>query len=35
VLSDDDIWKTVIFIKNSGQMKDNSQQQSPRQEQPK
>ena len=27
VLSDDDIWKTVVFIKNSGQMKDNSQQQ--------
>jgi mono/diheme cytochrome c family protein len=25
VLSDDDIWKTVLFIKNSGQMKDNSQ----------
>jgi mono/diheme cytochrome c family protein len=25
VLSDDDIWKTVIFIKNSGQMKDDSQ----------
>ena len=23
VLSDDDIWKTVTFIKNSGQMKDN------------
>jgi len=29
VLSDDDIWKTVIFIKNSGQMKDNSQPQNP------
>lgn len=29
VLSDDDIWKTVIFIKNSAQMKDNSQQQNP------
>jgi hypothetical protein len=29
VLSDDDIWKTVTFIKNSSQMKDNSQQQSP------
>ena len=27
MLSDDDIWKTVVFIKNSGQMKDNSQQQ--------
>jgi hypothetical protein len=25
VLSDDDIWKTVVFIKNSGQMKDNAQ----------
>ena len=25
VLSDDDIWKTVLFIKNSNQMKDNSQ----------
>ena len=25
VLSDDDIWKTVLFIKNSGQMKDNPQ----------
>ncbi len=25
VLSDDDIWKTVAFIKNSGQMKDSSQ----------
>jgi mono/diheme cytochrome c family protein len=31
VLSDDDIWKTVVFIKNSGQMKDNSQQQNPQQ----
>jgi mono/diheme cytochrome c family protein len=29
VLSDDDIWKTVLFIKNSSQMKDNSQPQSP------
>ncbi len=29
VLSDDDIWKTVSFIKNSGQMKDTSQQQNP------
>jgi mono/diheme cytochrome c family protein len=29
VLSDDDIWKTVVFIKNSGQMKDNSQPQTP------
>jgi mono/diheme cytochrome c family protein len=29
VLSDDDIWKTVTFIKNSGQMKDNSQQKNP------
>ncbi len=25
VLSDDDIWKTVVFIKNSGQMKDGAQ----------
>lgn len=25
VLSDDDIWKTVTFIKNSNQMKDSSQ----------
>ena len=29
VLSDDDIWKTVAFIKNSSQMKDESQQQNP------
>jgi len=29
VLSDDDIWKTVTFIKNSGQMKDTSQPQNP------
>jgi mono/diheme cytochrome c family protein len=29
ILSDDDIWKTVTFIKNSSQMKDNSQQQNP------
>jgi mono/diheme cytochrome c family protein len=29
VLSDDDIWKTVLFIKNSSQMKDDSQQQKP------
>jgi thiosulfate dehydrogenase len=29
VLSDDDIWKTVTFIKNSSQMKDQGQQQSP------
>jgi mono/diheme cytochrome c family protein len=28
VLSDDDIWKTVVFIKNSAQMKSDSQQQS-------
>jgi len=34
VLSDDDIWKTVVFIKNSGQMKDNSKQPEP-QQQPK
>jgi len=26
VLSDDDIWKTVLFIKNSNQMKDTGQQ---------
>ncbi len=32
VLSDDDIWKTVVFIKNSGQMKDNSQPQNPPQQ---
>jgi mono/diheme cytochrome c family protein len=31
VLSDDDIWKTVVFLKNSGQMKDSSQPQSPTQ----
>jgi len=31
VLSDDDIWKTVTFIKNSGQMKDSSQPQSEQQ----
>ena len=29
VLTDDDIWKTVVFLKNSGQMKDNSQEQNP------
>lgn len=29
VLSDDDIWKTVAFIKNSSQMKDTGQQQNP------
>ena len=29
VLSDDEIWKTVLFIKNSSQMKDNAQQGSP------
>jgi mono/diheme cytochrome c family protein len=29
VLSDDDIWKTVLFIKNSNQMKDAGQQKSP------
>jgi mono/diheme cytochrome c family protein len=27
VLSDDDIWKTVVFLKNSSQMKDTGQQQ--------
>ena len=31
VLSDDDIWKTVTFLKNSGQMKDTSQPQTPQQ----
>jgi len=29
VLTDDDIWKTVVFLKNSGQMKDNSQPNNP------
>ncbi len=29
VLSDDDIWKTVLFIKNSAKMKDEGQQQNP------
>ena len=29
VLSDDDIWKTVTFIKNSSQMKSEGQQQNP------
>jgi mono/diheme cytochrome c family protein len=29
VLSDDDIWKTVVLIKNSAQMKDGSQPQTP------
>ena len=29
VLSDDDIWKTVVFLKNSNQMKDTGQQQNP------
>jgi mono/diheme cytochrome c family protein len=29
VLSDDDIWKTVTFLKNSSQMKDTGQQQKP------
>ena len=29
ILSDDDIWKTVVFIKNSSQMKDTGQQQNP------
>lgn len=35
ILSDDDIWKTVLFIKNSAQMKDTSQQQNPQQQRPK
>jgi mono/diheme cytochrome c family protein len=25
ILTDDDIWKTVVFLKNSGQMKDSAQ----------
>ena len=29
VLSDDDMWKTVLFIKNSSQMKNEGQQQNP------
>jgi mono/diheme cytochrome c family protein len=29
VLSDDDLWKTILFIKNSNQMKDTGQQQNP------
>jgi len=29
VLSDDDIWKAVLFIKNSEKMKNNAQQQNP------
>jgi len=29
VLSDDDIWKTVVFMKNSAQMKGDSQPQNP------
>jgi len=29
VLTDDDIWKTVVFLKNSGQMKTSSQSQNP------
>jgi mono/diheme cytochrome c family protein len=32
VLSDDDIWKTVLFVKNSSQMKDSSQPQNPQQD---
>jgi len=32
VLSDDDIWKTVVFIKHSGEMKDNSAQPNPAQQ---
>jgi mono/diheme cytochrome c family protein len=31
VLSDDDIWKTVIFLKNSGQMKTEAPPQNPQQ----
>jgi len=29
ILSDDDIWKTVVFLKNSGQLKDDSKPQNP------
>ena len=29
VLSDDDIWKTILFIKNTEKMKDQGQQQNP------
>ena len=29
VLSDDDIWKTVLFIKNSGKMRNTGQEQNP------
>jgi mono/diheme cytochrome c family protein len=29
VLSDDDMWKTVMFVKNSSQMKNEGQQQNP------
>jgi mono/diheme cytochrome c family protein len=29
VLSDDDIWKAVLFVKNSAKMKDTGQQQNP------
>lgn len=29
ILSDDDLWKTVLFIKNSDQMKNQGQQQNP------
>ncbi len=29
VLSDDDIWKTVLFIKNSDKVKNNTQEQNP------
>jgi mono/diheme cytochrome c family protein len=29
VLPDDDIWKAILFVKNSSQMKDNAQQQNP------
>jgi len=33
VLSDDDIWKTVVFIKNSSQMKSEAQPQNPQDQQ--
>jgi hypothetical protein len=31
VLSDDDIWKSVLFIKNSDKMKNTGQEQNPQQ----
>ena len=32
VLSDDDIWKTVLFVKNSSQIKSEGQQQNPQEQ---